>query len=79
MSRLLLGVTLTVLFLSAAAALVDAAFFLAGQQWLGWSNYFCYGTLSLNISTTAHTVTAGLPANFSVASQDIEINPLTAW
>ncbi|MGQ0430542.1 MAG: acyltransferase family protein [Gammaproteobacteria bacterium] len=26
--------------LAAAAALVDAAFFLAGQQWLGWSNYF---------------------------------------
>jgi hypothetical protein len=27
--------------LVAAAVLVDAAFFMAGLHWLGWSNYFC--------------------------------------
>ncbi|MDP2309499.1 MAG: MopE-related protein [Pseudomonadota bacterium] len=40
------------------------------------TNYFCYGSLSLNISDTSHPVTSGMPSSFSTSSADIEISPL---
>ncbi|MDP2307101.1 MAG: MopE-related protein [Pseudomonadota bacterium] len=40
------------------------------------NNYFCNGSLSLVVSSTAHPVTAGLPASFTTTSADIEISPL---
>jgi hypothetical protein len=48
--------------LVAAAALVDAAFFLANLQWLGWSNYFGFGLPFTSSVSSGGTAAPEAPA-----------------